>query len=202
MIGRLRGTIIEKQPPKVLIEVGGVGYEVFMPMTCFYELPDNGQEVIVLTHFVVREDAQILYGFNQEQERELFRELIKVNGVGPKLALAILSGMSAQQFISAVEQGEIKTLVKLPGVGTKTAERLIVEMKDRLKRFAEQLSPISTVIEANSVKKSSNQIESEAVSALIALGYKPQEASRIINKVILPDMDCETLIREALKSAL
>ncbi|MFQ1012398.1 Holliday junction branch migration protein RuvA [Gilliamella apicola] len=202
MIGRLRGTIIEKQPPKVLIEVGGVGYEVFMPMTCFYELPDNGQEVIVLTHFVVREDAQILYGFNQEQERELFRELIKVNGVGPKLALAILSGMSAQQFISAVEQGEIKTLVKLPGVGTKTAERLIVEMKDRLKRFAEQLSPISTVIEARSVKKSSNQIESEAVSALIALGYKPQEASRIINKVILPDMDCETLIREALKSAL
>ncbi|WP_334320428.1 Holliday junction branch migration protein RuvA [Gilliamella apicola] len=202
MIGRLRGTIIEKQPPKVLIEVGGVGYEVFMPMTCFYELPDNGQEVIVLTHFAVREDAQILYGFNQEQERELFRELIKVNGVGPKLALAILSGMSAQQFISAVEQGEIKTLVKLPGVGTKTAERLIVEMKDRLKRFAEQLSPISTVIEANSVKKSSNQIESEAVSALIALGYKPQEASRIINKVILPDMDCETLIREALKSAL
>lgn len=202
MIGRLRGTIIEKQPPKVLIEVGGVGYEVFMPMTCFYELPDNGQEVIVLTHFVVREDAQILYGFNQEQERELFRELIKVNGVGPKLALAILSGMSAQQFISAVEQGEIKTLVKLPGVGTKTAERLIVEMKDRLKRFAEQLSPISTVIEASCVKKSSNQIESEAVSALIALGYKPQEASRIINKVILPDMDCETLIREALKSAL
>ena len=202
MIGRLRGTIIEKQPPKVLIEVGGVGYEVFMPMTCFYELPDNGQEVIVLTHFAVREDAQILYGFNQEQERELFRELIKVNGVGPKLALAILSGMSAQQFISAVEQGEIKTLVKLPGVGNKTAERLIVEMKDRLKRFAEQLSPISTVIEANSVKKSSNQIESEAVSALIALGYKPQEASRIINKVILPDMDCETLIREALKSAL
>lgn len=202
MIGRLRGIIIEKQPPKVLIEVGGVGYEVFMPMTCFYELPDNGQEVIVLTHFVVREDAQILYGFNQEQERELFRELIKVNGVGPKLALAILSGMSAQQFINAVEQGEIKTLVKLPGVGTKTAERLIVEMKDRLKRFAEQLSPISTVIEASSVKKSSNQIESEAVSALIALGYKPQEASRIINKVILPDMDCETLIREALKSAL
>lgn len=143
MIGRLRGLIIEKQPPKVLIEVGGVGYEVFMPMTCFYELPDNGKEVIVLTHFAVREDAQILYGFNHEQERELFRELIKVNGVGPKLALAILSGMSAQQFISAVEQGEIKTLVKLPGVGTKTAERLIVEMKDRLKRFGEDLSATS-----------------------------------------------------------
>ncbi|OCG60900.1 MULTISPECIES: Holliday junction branch migration protein RuvA [unclassified Gilliamella] len=202
MIGRLRGTIIEKQPPKVLIEVGGVGYDVFMPMTCFYELPENGQEVIVLTHFVVREDAQVLYGFNQDQERELFRELIKVNGVGPKLALAILSGMSAGQFISAVEQGEIKTLVKLPGVGNKTAERLIVEMKDRIKRFGEQSSSASTAIETNSVQKSANQIESEAVSALIALGYKPQEASRIINKVINPDMDCETLIREALKSAL
>ncbi|OCG58652.1 Holliday junction DNA helicase RuvA [Gilliamella sp. Nev5-1] len=202
MIGRLRGTIIEKQPPKVLIEVGGVGYDVFMPMTCFYELPENGQEVIVLTHFSVREDAQVLYGFNQDQERELFRELIKVNGVGPKLALAILSGMSAGQFISAVEQGEIKTLVKLPGVGNKTAERLIVEMKDRIKRFGEQSPSASTTIETNSVQKSANQIESEAVSALIALGYKPQEASRIINKVINPDMDCETLIREALKSAL
>ncbi|MCO6540233.1 MAG: Holliday junction branch migration protein RuvA [Gilliamella sp.] len=202
MIGRLRGTIIEKQPPKVLIEVGGIGYDVFMPMTCFYELPENGREVIVLTHFSVREDAQILYGFNQEQERELFRELIKVNGVGPKLALAILSGMSAAQFISAVEQGEIKTLVKLPGVGNKTAQRLIVEMKDRLKHFCEQSSNVSLVSDVDSVQKLANQIESEAVSALIALGYKPQEASRIINKVIKPEMDSETLIREALKSAL
>lgn len=202
MIGRLRGIIIEKQPPKVLIDVGGVGYNVFMPMTCFYELPNNGQEVIVLTHLIVREDAQLLYGFNHEQERELFRELIKVNGVGPKLALAILSGMSAKQFIVAVEQSEIKTLVKLPGVGTKTAERLIVEMKDRVKRFDEELSDSMTIIETGNIKKSSNQIESEAVSALIALGYKPQEASRIISKVIKPEMDCETLIREALKSAL
>jgi holliday junction DNA helicase RuvA len=202
VIGRLRGTIIEKQPPKVLIEVGGVGYNVFMPMTCFYELPENGQEVIVLTHFAVREDAQVLYGFNQEQERELFRELIKVNGVGPKLALAILSGMSAPQFINAVEQGEIKTLVKLPGVGNKTAQRLIVEMKDRIKHFAEPLSNTSTIVDVDSIQKSANQIEGEAVSALIALGYKPQEASRIINKVIKPEMDSETLIREALKSAL
>ncbi|OCG50277.1 Holliday junction DNA helicase RuvA [Gilliamella sp. Choc5-1] len=202
MIGRLRGTIIEKQPPKVLIEVGGVGYNVFMPMTCFYELPENGQEVIVLTHFAVREDAQVLYGFNQEQERELFRELIKVNGVGPKLALAILSGMSAPQFINAVEQGEIKTLVKLPGVGNKTAQRLIVEMKDRIKHFAEPLSNTSTIVDVDSIQKSANQIEGEAVSALIALGYKPQEANRIINKVIKPEMDSETLIREALKSAL
>ncbi len=200
MIGRLRGVIIEKQPPRVLVEVGGVGYDVFMPMTCFYELPDNGQEVIVLTHFVVREDAQILYGFNQEQERELFRELIKVNGVGPKLALAILSGMSAKQFVYAVELGELNALIKLPGVGKKTAERLIVEMKDRLKHFDQDNS--SPVLSSIDVKKSSNQVETEAVSALIALGYKPQEASRIVSKVAKGDMDSETLIREALKAAL
>ena len=133
MIGRLRGVILEKQPPLVLLEANGVGYEVHMPMTCFYELPELGQEAIVFTQFVVREDAQLLYGFNDKQERALFRELIKVNGVGPKLALAILSGMSAQQFVSAVEREEITTLVKLPGVGKKTAERLVVEMKDRFK---------------------------------------------------------------------
>ena len=127
MIGRLRGIIIEKQPPLVLIEVGGVGYEVHMPMTCFYELPEAGQEAIVFTHFVVREDAQLLYGFNNKQERTLFKELIKTNGVGPKLALAILSGMSAQQFVNAVEREEVGALVKLPGIGKKTAERLIVE---------------------------------------------------------------------------
>lgn len=119
MIGRLRGNILEKQPPLVLLEANGVGYEVHMPMTCFYELPELGQEAIVFTHFVVREDAQLLYGFNDKQERALFRELIKVNGVGPKLALAILSGMSAQQFVSAVEREEITALVKLPGVGKK-----------------------------------------------------------------------------------
>lgn len=117
----------------MLIEVGGVGYEVHMPMTCFYELPEAGQEAIVFTHFVVREDAQLLYGFNNKQERTLFKELIKTNGVGPKLALAILSGMSAQQFVNAVEREEVGALVKLPGIGKKTAERLIVEMKDRFK---------------------------------------------------------------------
>ncbi|MDN6229549.1 MAG: Holliday junction branch migration protein RuvA, partial [Enterobacterales bacterium] len=114
MIGRLRGIVLEKQPPEVLLEANGVGYEVHMPMTCFYELPDVGQEAIIFTHFVVREDAQLLYGFNNKQERALFRELIKVNGVGPKLALAILSGMSAQQFVTAIEREEVSTLVKLP----------------------------------------------------------------------------------------
>lgn len=135
MIGRLRGIIIEKQPPLVLLETGGVGYEVHMPMTCFYELPEAGQEAIIFTHFVVREDAQLLYGFNNKQERTLFKELIKTNGVGPKLALAILSGMSAQQFVNAVEREELGALVKLPGIGKKTAERLIVEMKDRFRGY-------------------------------------------------------------------
>ncbi|MGK0685945.1 Holliday junction branch migration protein RuvA [Serratia marcescens] len=204
MIGRLRGNILEKQPPLVLLEVNGVGYEVHMPMTCFYELPELGQEAIVFTHFVVREDAQLLYGFNDKQERALFRELIKVNGVGPKLALAILSGMSAQQFVSAVEREEITALVKLPGVGKKTAERLVVEMKDRFKGLNGDLFNNSSEISLPSAADNAPEAdaEAEAVSALVALGYKPQEASRMVSKIAKPGADCETLIRDALRAAL
>ncbi|AVU35799.1 TPA: Holliday junction branch migration protein RuvA [Serratia marcescens] len=204
MIGRLRGNILEKQPPLVLLEANGVGYEVHMPMTCFYELPELGQEAIVFTHFVVREDAQLLYGFNDKQERALFRELIKVNGVGPKLALAILSGMSAQQFVSAVEREEITALVKLPGVGKKTAERLVVEMKDRFKGLNGDLFNSSSEISLPSVADKAPDVdaEAEAVSALVALGYKPQEASRMVSKIAKPGADCETLIRDALRAAL
>ncbi|HGE6696576.1 Holliday junction branch migration protein RuvA [Serratia marcescens] len=204
MIGRLRGNILEKQPPLVLLEANGVGYEVHMPMTCFYELPELGQEAIVFTHFVVREDAQLLYGFNDKQERALFRELIKVNGVGPKLALAILSGMSAQQFVSAVEREEITALVKLPGVGKKTAERLVVEMKDRFKGLNGDLFNNSSEISLPSAADSAPEAdaEAEAVSALVALGYKPQEASRMVSKIAKPGADCETLIRDALRAAL
>ena len=193
MIGRLRGNILEKQPPLVLLEANGVGYEVHMPMTCFYELPELGQEAIVFTHFVVREDAQLLYGFNDKQERALFRELIKVNGVGPKLALAILSGMSAQQFVSAVEREEITALVKLPGVG-KTAERTVVEMKDRFKGLNGDLFNSSSEISLPSVADKAPDVdaEAEAVSALVALGYKPQEASRMVSKIAKPGADCET----------
>lgn len=205
MIGRLRGIVLEKQPPIVLLELQGVGYEVHMPMTCFYELPEIGQEAIIFTHFVVREDAQLLYGFNDKQERALFKELIKVNGVGPKLALAILSGMSAQQFVSAIEQEAISSLVKLPGIGKKTAERLVVEMKDRFKGLNGDLfNPVSD-INLPSVKSqgpSQADIEAEAAAALIALGYKPQEASRMVSKVAKPDSDSETLIRDALRAAL
>ncbi|EMI5489434.1 Holliday junction branch migration protein RuvA [Providencia stuartii] len=205
MIGRLRGIVLEKQPPIVLLELQGVGYEVHMPMTCFYELPEIGQEAIIFTHFVVREDAQLLYGFNDKQERALFKELIKVNGVGPKLALAILSGMSAQQFVSAIEKEAISSLVKLPGIGKKTAERLVVEMKDRFKGLNGDLFNQNTDItlpDVNSKAPSSADIEAEAATALVALGYKPQEASRMVSKVAKPDSDCETLIRDALRAAL
>ena len=139
MIGRLRGTLLEKQPPEILIEVSGVGYEVNMPMTCFYKLPKEGEEAIVYTHFVVRDDAQLLFGFNNKTERALFRELLKANGVGPKLGLAILSGMSAEQFVACVHNEDATSLVKLPGVGKKTAERLVLEMKDRLKDWGMDL---------------------------------------------------------------
>ncbi|CDL87470.1 Holliday junction branch migration protein RuvA [Xenorhabdus cabanillasii] len=205
MIGRLRGTVLEKQPPLVLLETNGVGYEVHMPMTCFYELPEIGQEAILFTQFIVREDAQLLYGFNDKQERALFRELIKVNGVGPKLALAILSGMSAQQFVTAIEQEAITSLVKLPGVGKKTAERLVVEMKDRFKGLKGDLFNQNNDINLPAATQAANSdadIEAEAAAALVSLGYKPQEASRMVNKVAKPGTDCETLIREALRAAL
>ncbi|NLS11284.1 Holliday junction branch migration protein RuvA [Vibrio sp. SM6] len=200
MIGRLRGILLEKQPPELLIEVNGIGYEVQMPMSCFYELPNVGEEAIIYTHFVVREDAQLLYGFNTVKERALFREVIKANGVGPKLGLGILSGMTASQFVASVEREDISTLVKLPGVGKKTAERLVVEMKDRLKGWGmgdlftphTDAAPLDAPVQSNA--------EEEAISALLALGYKPTQASKVIAQLAKPDMTAEQLIRDALKS--
>ncbi len=203
MIGRLRGILIEKLPPELLIEVNGIGYEVQMPMSCFYELPEIGEEAIVYTHFVVREDAQLLYGFNSVKERALFREVIKANGVGPKLGLAILSGMTASQFVSCVEREDISTLIKLPGVGKKTAERLVVEMKDRLKGWGSNLSTPATdaaPVDTITITEPILNAEDEAVSALIALGYKPQQASKVVSQVAKADMSSEAIIREALKS--
>ncbi|MGR2946816.1 Holliday junction branch migration protein RuvA [Vibrio vulnificus] len=202
MIGRLRGILLEKQPPELLIEVNGIGYEVQMPMSCFYELPNIGEEAIIYTHFVVREDAQLLYGFNTVKERALFREVIKANGVGPKLGLAILSGMTASQFAASVEREDISTLVKLPGVGKKTAERLVVEMKDRLKGWSagDLFTPFTDAAPVDSGSASSNSAEEEAVSALLALGYKPVQASKVVSQIAKPDMTSEQLIREALKS--
>ncbi|WP_417879074.1 Holliday junction branch migration protein RuvA [Vibrio sp.] len=204
MIGRLRGILIEKQPPEVLIEVSGVGYEVQMPMSCFYELPNVNEETIIYTHFVVREDAQLLYGFNTVKERALFREVIKANGVGPKLGLAILSGMTASQFVTCVEHEDVSTLVKLPGVGKKTAERLVVEMKDRLKGWVthDLFTPATDAAPMDSMadSRTTHNAQDEAVSALISLGYKPPMASKVVSQVASADMTSEMIIREALKS--
>lgn len=205
MIGRLNGILVEKQPPEILLEVSGVGYEVQMPMTCFYDLPKVGENTIVYTHFVVREDAQLLFGFNNKTERALFRELLKANGVGPKLGLAILSGMSAQQFVSCVNNEDATSLVKLPGVGKKTAERLVLEMKDRLKDWGNDLfTPFSdsAVIEPHSDALVDNNAADDAVSALVALGYKLPQAQKAVKSVSKPDMSTEVLIKESLKSML
>jgi Holliday junction DNA helicase RuvA len=204
VIGHLRGRILEKQPPWMLLDVNGVGYEVEASMNTFYKLPEVGAEVSLHTHFVVREDAQLLYGFADQQEKLLFRSLIKVNGVGPKLALSILSGISANDFIRSVHNEDTTALVRVPGVGKKTAERLIVEMKDRLSQL--QL-PTLTELELSSGNQSETVPEAdhraEAESALIALGYKPQQATRAIEQAVQAlgeDAVTETLIRHALRT--
>ncbi|MEG3767170.1 Holliday junction branch migration protein RuvA [Alteromonas sp. 14N.309.X.WAT.G.H12] len=205
MIGRIEGRLLEKQPPEILIDVQGVGYEIHMPMTSFYQLPAVGETVAVYTHFVVREDAQLLFGFADKMERGLFRELIKANGVGPKLGLAILSGMSAAQFLNSVQNEDISALVSLPGIGKKTAERLVVELKDRLAKFGQQQAiampsdvgnkPMDAIVPLNDAKE-------EAQSALIALGYKAVQANKLITAVYQDGMESENLIREALKAAI
>ncbi len=198
MIGRLRGILLGKQPPQLLLDVGGVGYEISAPMTTFYELPETGSEITLHTHLAVREDAHVLYGFLREQDRLLFRTLIKVSGVGPKLALAILSGMSADEFASCVQSGDAASLTRLPGVGKKTAERLVVEMRDRLKDW-QSVSPSPNATTRASV--SANDAVKDAVSALVSLGYKPQEASRMVNQVESEGLASEEMIRLALRAA-
>ncbi len=193
MIGRLAGIIIEKQLPYLLIDVAGVGYELQATMNCFAKLPELGKPVVLYTHFVVREDAQDLYGFVDQTERSLFRSLIKVNGVGPKLALTILSSINADEFVYCINNNDSATLVKLPGVGKKTAERLIIEMRDKLSSWQTDL----TLIDQQTSKQ--NDQTREAISALVALGYKPQDASRMINKVDGEATTSEELIRLALK---
>ncbi|MCC5878526.1 MAG: Holliday junction branch migration protein RuvA [Idiomarina sp.] len=201
MIGRIQGIIVYKQAPDLLVDVQGVGYEIQLPMSCFFELPAVGQEVVLWTHFVVREDAQLLFGFNNLNERALFRQLIKAQGVGPKMALAIMSGMSAGQFVTSVQQGDVSTLVKIPGVGKKTAERLVIEMRDRLKDFA-GASPMERSPgepEPALMVSVENPLD-DALSALLALGYKPAQAERAVKKVAKAEMDSEMIIRQALKS--
>lgn len=200
MIGRIRGIILEKRPPHLLLDVNGIGYELEAPMTTFYSLPDVGQEIHVYTHLTIREDAHLLFGFATENERRLFRTLIKVNGVGAKLALTILSGMESGEFVLCIQSGDTDRLVKLPGVGKKTAERLVVEMRDRIRdwEFAAALNSGDT----GRPEMTGQDPERDAVSALIALGYKPQEASRYVEAVSSAGMDSETIIREALRASV
>jgi Holliday junction DNA helicase RuvA len=198
MIGRLSGEIISKKPPQILIDVNGVGYEVEAPMSTFYELPDAGNKVVLLTHMVVREDAQLLYGFASESERTMFRLLIRINGVGPKLGITILSGIASTELARCVADNDVSTLVKLPGIGKKTAERLVIELKDRLKNLAPAKSGDST--EEVHILSSQESPMEDAISALITLGYKSQEASRMVKNVKAENVSSEDLIRLALQS--
>lgn len=198
MIGRLRGRVVARQAPELLIEVGGVGYEVFAPMTTFYRLASTDDEVVLHTHLVVREDAHLLFGFATLEERTLFRELIKVNGVGPKLALAILSGIEADAFVGCVHDGDVATLTRIPGVGKKTAERLVVEMRDRLKALGEVQVKGGAPSFITGAPATPAQ---DAASALEALGYKATEAVKAVAAVNREDgLSSEELIRRALKS--
>jgi Holliday junction DNA helicase RuvA len=207
VIGQLSGTLIAKHPPEIMIEVNGVGYELQMPMTCLYELPEVGQAVRVITHFVVREDAQLLYGFNTFAERSLFRQLIKAQGVGPKLALTIMSGMTAHQFVHAITHDDVSSLVKLPGVGRKTAERLVVEMRDRLSNWG-SMTPASDAMaidfsDLRPTLSGPGSARDDAFSALVALGYKPAQADKSVAtavKALGDDAASEELIRQALRS--
>ena len=201
MIGRITGTLIEKQSPELLIDVNGIGYEVLAPMTSIYNLPALGEIVTLHTHFVVREDAQILFGFSDKQQRKLFRALIKVSGVGPKLALSILSGIEADNFVRSIHDGDSAALVRIPGIGKKTAERLVVEMKDRLKEWHVD-SELPLMATANPAPMDQDQWIQEAEGALIALGYKPAEASKAIARIKEPVKGAEDLIRLALKGML
>lgn len=192
MIGFLSGKLVHKAPPLLLLDVQGVGYEIEAPMTTFYNLPAVGESVKLHTHLVVREDAHILFGFFTEADRTMFRALIKVNGVGPKLALTILSGQSADEFHRCIHNGDTQALVRLPGVGKKTAERLIIELKDRLPDVPEgnlgvKLAPLLSTP------------SQEAVSALCSLGYKPQDAAKMVQAVNAEGKTCEDLIRQALQ---
>ncbi|MEW9906534.1 MAG: Holliday junction branch migration protein RuvA [Candidatus Symbiodolus clandestinus] len=202
MISRLNGIIIEKQPPYLVLEVQGVGYELQLSMNCFYRLPAAGESTILLTHHWIREEVQQLYGFTEAAARTLFRALIKISGVGPKLALVILSGLTVSQFIAAVEQDDSSRLVKLPGVGKKTAERLMVEMRDRCHTIF-QASPTEGVPSSShcpsSVNNSNRETQQAATAALVALGYKANEAQHLIQQIWQPDSSCETLIRLALR---
>lgn len=195
MIGRLKGTLVHKQPPWLVVDVHGVGYELEAPMSTFYDLPELGREVALFTHYAQKEDSVSLYGFLREGERRLFRDVQKVTGVGAKIALAVLSGTSVEEFARLVQAGDITALCRIPGIGKKTAERMVVELRDRAADFAGAgvtLAPGGAPADP----------QSEAVIALQQLGYKPAEATRMAREATAAGDDAATIIRKALKSAL
>ncbi|MCG6870391.1 MAG: Holliday junction branch migration protein RuvA [Gammaproteobacteria bacterium] len=194
MIGRIRGELVIKQPPRLMIDVGGIGYEAEAPMSTFYDLPQVGQTVVLFTHLHVREDAHTLYAFASEEERGLFRDLIRVSGVGARIALAVLSGMSARKFRLCIHEGDSRGLTKVPGIGRKTAERLVVEMRDRLTDI-----PLPA---AGSAPSHAVDPVGEAIHALVALGYNAAEASRMVGRIDTGDLASEDIIRKALQSSL
>ncbi len=197
MIGRLRGMLVWKQAPHLLLDVQGVGYEIEAPMTTFYELPPVGSEITLHTHLAVREDAHLLFGFATERERVLFRQLLKVNGIGAKMALTILSGIAADAFARCVRDNDIATLTRLPGVGKKTAERLIIEMRDKVLGAGSA----TEIIDVAKVGVVTDAPENDATSALVSLGYKPAEASRMIQGINAAGLTSEEIIRRALQAA-
>ena len=195
MIARLAGTLIYKQPPLMVIDVTGIGYEVEAPLSVFYDLPEIGQPIVILTHLSIKDDSHTLYGFSSEAERTLFRQLLKISGIGAKLALTILSGASGEELARYVAEGDSAALVRLPGIGKKTAERIIIELRDKL-----DVVPVtSTAVTAGGEALPANA-SSEAITALNALGYKPQESSSLVRRVAKPDMSVEEIIRLALQS--
>lgn len=198
VIGALRGLLVHKAPPQLLIEAGGVGYEVDAPLSTFYVLPAIGQEVRLLTHLVVREDAHVLYGFASADERALFRALLKVSGVGPKIALGVLSAVTVEAFADCVRASDAGALTQIPGIGRKTAERLVIEMRDRV----DSLAGTAIVGAIDGASASATGARGEAFSALVALGYKPAEATRMLKNVDGEDLSTETLIRQALQGVI
>jgi len=194
MIGRLRGTLLVKQPPSLVVDVGGVGYELEAPMSTFFDLPETGREISLFTHYAVKEDTAVLYGFLREAERSLFRSLQKVSGIGAKISLAVLSGVSTDEFARLIQLGDVAALTRIPGIGKKTAERMLVELRDRVDGL---VSPTGTA--GGGVPKDP---VAEATVALQSLGYKPVEVTRMVRDAAAPGDRAEDIIRKALKASL
>ena len=194
MIGRLRGTLLVKQPPSLVIDVGGVGYELEAPMSTFFDLPETGREISLYTHYAVKEDTAVLYGFLREAERSLFRSLQKVSGIGAKISLAVLSGVSTDEFARLIQLGDVASLTRIPGIGKKTAERMLVELRDRLDGLAIGAGSVSGGVPKDPV--------AEATVALQSLGYKPAEVARMVRDAAVSGDRAEEIIRKALKASL